>query len=486
MNRMLLVLAVSCLISSVGLSQSAENKTWLSLSAAHHEYDGDLGNEMLSFGIPNDMGVQLGVHRYVSPSFAVDLIVLYGSLDTDSSPFFKKSFVSNRLKLRYNFANGYVFQKDAAFQPFLTAGASVTPFFGEDEGISDELALGIPFGGGFDIRLSEGASLVIESLYHMNFTDDIDGARGVDGSGQDNFLTHTVGLKFRLGGNSDQDGDGVKDELDSCPAEAGSAATKGCPDDDGDRIINRNDLCPDQAGEAAFRGCPDSDNDKIPDFEDDCPEVPGLSAFRGCADTDNDSVADPFDDCPEVAGSEGTQGCPDDDGDGFKDSVDQCPSLAGIAEFGGCPDSDEDGIIDPEDGCPLLPGYRPNKGCPEINPAVRRALDVIFENLIFATNSANIDATSLDDLDVLVDIMKDDPNLKLSIEGHTDNRGDSQYNLELSRLRAEAVKQYLVDRGIAAGRITAIGYGQTRPVASNETVQGRLKNRRVELKVSYN
>ncbi len=207
--------------------------------------------------------------------------------------------------------------------------------------------------------------------------------------------------------------------------------------------------------------------------------------FQGCADSDGDKIPDGNDLCPNVKGSATTDGCPDDDGDGIKNSVDLCPAFSGTAEFGGCPDTDNDGIIDKEDDCPTLKGIKPNKGCPEVSADVKLKMDVIFKNLLFATNSANIDATSLDDLDELIKIMSDDEDLRLSIEGHTDNRGNNEYNLELSRLRAEAVKQYLVNGGISASRINAVGYGETRPITTNETANGRLKNRRVELNISY-
>lgn len=484
--KKLFSLLIFCTITTFSFAQTQDNKTWVSLSVAHHEYDGDLGNEILSFNVPNDFGVQLGIHRFLNRSFSSDLSILYGSLDTDSAPLFKKSFVNTHFKLRYNFANGYVFNEHALFQPFLSTGIGLGYFFGENKDIDDQFVLNVPLGGGIAFRLTEGASIQLQSVYSYTFSDQIDGVSNIDQSNRDNILVHSIGLKFRLGSSKDKDRDGIPDQKDSCPNEPGSKETNGCPDDDGDTIINANDLCPSEAGDAVFRGCPDSDNDNIPDFEDACPMVSGLSAFNGCPDSDGDGVADPNDECPEIAGEKATNGCPDDDGDGFKNSIDECISLAGIEKFNGCPDSDNDGIIDPLDACPLLFGYRPNKGCPEIDPTVRRALDVIFENLIFASNSANIDATSLDDLDLLVTIMKEDLNLKLSIEGHTDNRGDRQYNLELSRLRAEAVKQHLVDGGISADRIQAIGYGQTRPIESNDTVKGRLKNRRVELKISYN
>jgi outer membrane protein OmpA-like peptidoglycan-associated protein len=407
-------------------------------------------------------------------------------LDTDNmDPGFRKLFLSNNLMIDFNFANDIIFKKDAFVRPFIGAGYGVSYFFGKNNSISDELYQEIPIQAGFEFPVSEGAVLEIKSTYNRTLTDGLDGESNLDRKDHDDFVIHSIGLKFRLSGPKDSDKDGVKDKVDACPKIPGSAASNGCPDNDGDGIINSQDLCPDVAGAAENRGCADSDGDSIVDFEDACPNIAGSLEFQGCADKDGDKIPDGEDLCPEVRGTSATDGCPDDDGDGIKNSVDLCPAFAGTAKFGGCPDSDGDGIIDKEDDCPALKGIKPNKGCPEVNAEVKRKLDVIFQNLLFATNSANIDPTSLDDLDELVKIMSEDDDLRLSIEGHTDNRGNNDYNLELSRLRAEAVKQHLVNGGISASRIKAVGYGETRPITTNDTANGRLKNRRVELNISY-
>jgi len=478
-------LIILSVFSSDAFAQKSGSKTWLSLNIGNHQYDGDLGNEMASFDVLKDISAGVGVHRYLGRSFNLNYVANYGLLDTDyGNNRFGKHFLNNNITTHFKFANGTIFKEDATIQLFAGTGVGLTYFFGDDKSIDDNISFSIPFIAGFDIPLSDGASLELKGTYNRTFNDQIDGIAGIDNQNHDDFFIATVGIKFRLS-SKDSDGDGVKDKVDACVNSPGSAATNGCPDNDGDGVKNSEDLCPDLAGLAGDRGCPDSDGDSIVDFEDACPYVAGSREFKGCSDSDGDKIPDVSDACPEVKGSSATEGCPDDDGDGIKNSVDLCPAFAGTSEFGGCPDSDNDGIIDKEDDCPTLQGIRPNKGCPEVKADIRRKLDIIFQNLLFATNLANIDPTSLDDLDELVKIMSDDMDLRLSIEGHTDNRGNSEYNLELSRLRAEAVKQYLVNGGISADRVKAIGYGETRPLTSNDTTQGRLKNRRVELNISY-
>lgn len=484
--KLLSLLSLFVFVSFGVSAQTMENKTWLSLNIGNHQYDGDFGNEMAGFDILKDVSAGFGLHQYLNNSFDFNYAINYGLLDTDyGNNRFSKHFLNNNFTSHFKFANGSIFKKDAALQLFVGSGIGATYFFGEDENIDDNISFSIPIIAGVDIPLSEGAKLELKATYNRTFNDYIDGVAGVDDQSHDDFLIASAGLKFRLSGSKDQDKDGVKDKEDACPAIPGSATTNGCPDNDGDGIINSQDLCPDVPGTAENRGCADSDGDSIVDFEDACPNIAGSVEFQGCADSDGDKIPDGDDLCPEVKGTTATDGCPDDDGDGIKNSVDLCPAFAGTAEFGGCPDSDGDGIIDKQDDCPSLKGIKPNKGCPEVNADVKRKLDVIFQNLLFATNSANIDPTSLDDLDELVKIMSEDEDLRLSIEGHTDNRGNNDYNLELSRLRAEAVKQHLVNGGISASRIKAVGYGETRPITTNDTANGRLKNRRVELNISY-
>ncbi len=469
-------------------AQTSANKTWLSVAIGSHKYDGDFDNEMPLPNPLDDISTGFGVHRFLNNSFDLSFLSSFGSLDTDfNGAGFNKYFINTNLILSFNFANDVILSEDAFIQPFIGTGAGATYMFGEDKGIKNNIYPHIPITAGLDIPISKGAVLQLKSTYSRTFSDRIDGNNSIDNRDHDDYLIHSVGLRFRLSGskNKDTDGDGIKDKMDACPDIRGTEAANGCPDNDEDGIINSKDLCPDTPGASANRGCPDSDNDGIVDFEDACPNIAGTTEFKGCADSDGDNIPDTQDTCPNEKGTPETEGCPDDDGDGIKNSADLCPAFAGTTKFDGCPDSDNDGIIDKEDDCPALKGFKPNKGCPEVHAEVRRKLDLIFNNLLFATNSATIDATSLDDLDELVKIMNSDKNLRLSIEGHTDNRGDSASNLKLSRLRAEAVKKHLVNRGINADRIRADGYGETRPVTTNDTAQGRIKNSRVELTLSY-
>jgi outer membrane protein OmpA-like peptidoglycan-associated protein len=487
MRQTLLSFLILFFLASLNsFAQTNENRTWLSLNIGNHQYDGDYTNEIASFDVLKDISAGFGVHRYLNNSFTLDYLFNFGLLDSDyGSNRFEKYFFNNNLILDFNFSNGIILSKSSFIQPFIGTGAGLTYFAGGDQNIDDNFSFSVPIVAGFDIPISEGASLELKGTYNRTFNDYVDGVTGIDSQNHDDFFVGSLGLKFRLSGPKDSDGDGVSDKNDACIDLPGSLSTNGCPDNDGDGLINSEDLCPDIPGSAQNRGCADTDGDSIVDFEDACPNVAGTREFSGCSDKDGDKIPDGEDVCPEVKGSSATGGCPDDDGDGIKNSVDLCPAFAGTAQFGGCPDSDNDGIIDKEDDCPTLKGIKPNKGCPEVAADVKARLNVIFENLLFASNSANIDPTSLDDLDQLVEIMNDDKDLRLSIEGHTDNRGDNQYNLQLSSLRATAVKEYLVRGGISSERISAVGYGETRPLTSNETAQGRIKNRRVELNISY-
>ena len=109
----------------------------------------------------------------------------------------------------------------------------------------------------------------------------------------------------------------------------------------------------------------------------------------------------------------------------------------------------------------------------------------VSETVLFDTGKATIDPTSKGLLDEVADIVKANPSIKtMTIEGHTDSQGDAALNKQLSQDRADAVKAYLEGKGIEAGRMTAVGFGAEKPIASNDTDQGRATNRRVEFKVA--
>lgn len=317
-------------------------------------------------------------------------------------------------------------------------------------------------------------------------------------------------------GCPDSDKDGIVDAEDACPNDPGTAEFKGCPDRDGDKIIDKDDQCPDVPGVIYFQGCPDVDKDSVMDLKDDCPEIAGKIALNGCPDRDDDGLRDLDDLCPDNAGPISNQGCPDTDndgifdfidncptefgpkenngcpwpdtdGDGLIDKDDECPNLAGPLKNKGCPyvDTDKDGILDKDDDCPTVPGIPENKGCPKIEKVEQEILNTAFENLEFNTGNAIIKTESYASLDELAKLLVKKPTWKLKISGHTDNQGDDAKNMVLSKQRAEAVKAYLVSKGVDASRLKTEFFGETKPIATNDTPEGRQKNRRVEMKVIF-
>ena len=170
-------------------------------------------------------------------------------------------------------------------------------------------------------------------------------------------------------------------------------------------------------------------------------------------------------------------GCPlDTDGDGVYDYLDKCPNTPkGVkVNDAGCPlDTDGDGVYDYLDKCPDTPkGAKVNKvGC------------WIIKNLTFDTNKWNIKPKFFKDLNNVVEVLKKNPDIRVEIQGHTDNIGSAKYNQILSTKRAKVVMEYLVKKGIDASRLTYAGYGFSKPVASNKTPEGRAQNRRVELHI---
>ncbi|MDH7463340.1 DUF5723 family protein [Chitinophagaceae bacterium 26-R-25] len=260
-------------------------------------------------------------------------------------------------------------------------------------------------------------------------------------------------------------------------------------DTDGDGISDENDKCPTVKGSAANQGCPvgDKDNDGIPDDQDECPEVAGVALYHGCPvpDTDKDGIKDDVDKCPTVPGLAKYNGCPapDTDKDGIVDDEDKCPTIAGIAKYNGCPipDTDGDGVNDEEDKCPSVAGAKENNGCPVIKKETIAKVEKAAKNIYFQSGKAVILAASNAQLNEVVKVLKADTTLNIAVNGHTDNTGKAEANLKVSQQRADAVKAYFVKKGVAASRITATGYGDTKPVAPNTTVAGRQKNRRVEL-----
>ncbi len=345
-------------------------------------------------------------------------------------------------------------------------GTTVLGF--DEDGQRESLKGNDPTGtvtAGFDLWFSPSVSMSLGARYHIFPTNEVDqsgysddwfyeGAEHVDAN--DSMLDAFAGLMVWFG-RPDRDQDGVPDSADRCPDDPedgdGWQDEDGCPDpdNDGDGVLDRRDLCP---GEA-------EDKDGWQD-EDGCPD----------RDNDDDGIADAADACPDAA----------EDKDGFEDA-DGCPD----------PDNDGDNVLDERDECPDTPpgSEVDSRGCtiqratpapaPPV-PAVQEIKeDLILEGVSFVTGSAELTPASLEVLQKVARSLEAWPEVAIEIRGHTDSVGASEANRDLSQRRALAVRQYLVTLGISPGRLSAVGFGEDEPIATNDTAEGRAKNRRVEI-----
>jgi OmpA-OmpF porin, OOP family len=282
--------------------------------------------------------------------------------------------------------------------------------------------------------------------YHYLPTDNIDDIDDAISNGTQNdvFFTGRAGFSFYFGGTSDMDNDGVKDADDICP--------------DTPPFVQVDEF-----------GCPiDTDKDGVPDYMDKCTETP-----RNVVVNQN--------------------GCPlDVDGDDVPDYLDLCPDTpSGVkVDSRGCPlDVDEDGVPDFKDLCPNTPvGTEVNKwGCPidepetVVEPKMEKTEFILSGGVTFESNKADLLSPAYIDLDKVIKVMKDHPETKWNIEGHTDNTGSYNRNKELSLMRAQSVYNYFIKNGIAPARLIVNGYGPDYPIADNNTETGRTMNRRVAI-----
>jgi outer membrane protein OmpA-like peptidoglycan-associated protein len=303
----------------------------------------------------------------------------------------------------------------------------------------------------------------------------------------------------------DRDDDGLVDKQDKCPDQSedhdGFKDDDGCPelDNDNDGIVDSADKCPNDVGPLQNLGCPivDKDGDGTNDPQDKCPDEPedkdGFQDDDGCPDLDNDSdgMPDGQDKCPGEKGPAENGGCPDTDldKDNIPDRLDKCPADAGATENGGCPDTDKDrdGIPDRLDACPEEPGVQEEKGCAKKYKlvVVKKDRIEIKKQIKFGTASAKI--IGKESFAILADVaqvLKDTPSIKkVRIEGHTDSVGNDTANLKLSQKRADSVMAQLIKLGVDPGRLEAVGFGETKPIASNATKTGRAENRRTEFNI---
>lgn len=463
-----------------------------------------------SFGNFKDYhsGFEIGLYKDLTDQLTLNVPFKMGVVNANEIPegydYKRKTIYGLDAQLHYHFG-----VEESQLEPYLLAGLG---YVAEKNGTSN---LQIPIGAGFRIKIFDQAYFNYQLEYRYSLEED-----------RNNF-NHGIGFIYMLGPDMgkkevkakkhDQDGDGVEDALDLCPQVVGLPQFNGCPDTDGDGVPDYQDLCPNDKGPVELRGCPDSDGDGVPDNEDKCPEIAGDKESAGCPlvkDSDGDGIIDSQDKCPNIAGPASNNGCPDSrpdrDGDGIPDSEDRCPTKAGLAQYQGCPDSDGDGIPDSNDACPYKAGptvYNgcpdtdgdgvhdgrdrcPNQkgtvalnGCPEISKQDRETLDIAMRAVQFDTGRATLKSESYDVLGQIANIMRRYPDFNLSIEGHTDNTGSSSNNQRLSEQRAKACYEYLIKQGVSSSRLRYVGYGESRPVANNNSLRGRTLNRRVEFKL---
>lgn len=376
---------------------------------------------------------RISIARHIGGSFSfegagsVNLIEKFGAEATDQMTYYGLDGMFN-----YSFRSN-----QGWFDPVLGVGGGYTWLEDQGAGTANGTA-------GFNIWFTENLAFNVQSVYKHAFADDFN-----------SHFQHVAGFKISFGG-VDTDGDGIYDKNDECPEVPGLPEFNGCPDSDGDGIQDNMDACPNEAGLAQFDGCPDTDGDGIPDPQDECPTVAGIAAMNGC---------------------------PDSDGDGVRDSEDECPNEAGPVANNGCPyeDSDNDGVLDKDDECPEVAGPVANNGCPEPDVQVMNELNEYSRTVLFDLNKATIREESKETLQSVAEIMQEYPNVTFYIEGHTDSTGEASYNEQLSKERAQAVKDFLVEQGVSEDHLVAEGYGESQPIASNNTREGRQENRRVEI-----
>lgn len=306
-----------------------------------------------------------------------------------------------------------------------------------------------------------------------------------DHPGQYHFFARTEPqwqLFLQLGWNGfliarDKDNDMLHDKFDSCPEKA--------EDIDG---FEDNDGCPDY----------DNDNDSIPDSTDNCIDIQedrdGFLDDDGCPEYDNDEdmIADSIDTCPTEAedrdGYQDDDGCPDpdNDNDSVPDSLDKCMGALedrdGFEDEDGCPDldNDNDGVADSIDNCPDVAGINEKNGCPHKAKEIIRGR-VILPGVQFDGGSNAINSDAAETLDRVYQSLDDWPEVKLEIQAHTDNSAPPKRSLRLSEKRAQAVKEYLISKGVEESRLTAVGKGSGEPIADNKSVHGRKINNRIEI-----
>ncbi len=444
MKHLSKLLVVTLLIAAVnGIQAQDENNPWqigFGVNAVDVYPTGDFPNSSFGnqlFNATDHWNIlpsisYIGVSKSVGGGFSVgargslNKISKWGDMGVDDLSYYALDGT-----IKYNFL------KETVIDPFIEAGGGYTWI--------DEIGAGTVNGGvGINFWFTDNIGLTVQTSYKHAFEDYLAP-----------HFQHMAGLSIKFGG-TDTDGDGIYDKDDACPEVAGLEAFNGCPDADGDGIEDSKDSCPNEAGSKEMNGCPDADGDGVADKDDKCPNEAGLASLAGCPDADGDGVADGDDECPNESGPAANKGCP-------------------------WPDKDGDSVLDKDDKCPDVAGTVANQGCPEVTEEVQKQLNEYARTILFDTGKSSIKAESTSVMVDIIQILKEYPTAKFTVEGHTDSVGSAKLNQSLSESRALSVKEFLVDKGIDAFRLSSVGYGEDKPIATNNTRAGRTQNRRVEI-----
>ena len=428
MKKTILLIASVAMSAFIFAQDSTIKKPSIGLRVSYLDFKKTNQTEGLSTGLP-----AIGLQYFKGISSRIDFMA---NLDVASLkyPYYTSLKVpkakSNQTYLGVDLNLNYKLANDAKkVVPFLTAGIGV----GSDH--FSYYTVYVPMGAGIQIKANYGSYFNIMSTYRaelssltkMHYSHSISYTLPIKGRNKKAIELPTAPVKV------DRDDDGVSDADDACPTLKGTAKYRGCP-------------------------IPDTDNDGLNDEQDQCPSTEGIAKYKGCP-------------------------IPDTDKDGINDEQDKCPTTKGLGRYEGCPipDTDKDGVNDEEDKCPSIAGIAANKGCADLQPLV----DAATSQLKFASGSIQLSKKQTSPLNGLVQLMIDNPTIKLVINGHTDNIGSLKINEKLSLSRAKVVMSYLIKKGIDAGRLTANGFSYSMPIADNKLSKGRALNRRVEMVVQY-
>lgn len=420
-------------------------------------YSGELGSQLFQLNQRSD-GAGIDFIYFLNPSFNLVLSTNYARLNLDgtidnSYYYSKGNIFSPGLAFQYKFNNAYLLDRQAKLQPFAslgfdylignTSGSSYELKGADFTHLIDEVALT----GSLGLRYNFNSIFAVfgEAYAMLSTTEELDGA-AIDLK-NDHYGGMRVGLIIRLGRDKDQDKDGVPDKTDECPDTPHGV-------------------------EVDEKGCPlDRDLDGIPDFEDDCPDDPGLPQYNGCPDTDGDGFIDKIDDCPDLPGLPQYNGCPDSDGDGVIDPKDLCPDTPPgvVVDEYGCPvDSDGDGLTDDVDQCPDEYGPMEYMGCPEPPDVGWPSTDKdSTPEVYFETDKYELDPAAEEELQKMVKYLFENPMMNIRLYGFADPRGSKEYNDILSARRVEAVKKFLLRKGVPENRIMVKALGEIQEIKTS-------------------